>query len=232
MTGAHKFSMQWYLKLMYELTTRIDLVAHACDGKLNLPPPYAREYAYLQFRRMCELIALGCLHLHGDLPRAQTKAARKEWNAERIMRLLRVDHPHAFPQCCVRVRTTDGWDLKANSNPNALTLEEFNTLYAECGEVLHRGTIRTLDSVGPPSVQDYEKVVAWRRKVVDLMSHHGVQRKTGSSFYFVSLKDTSAMPACSLFTIGEDGNFHVHTITTERAIGKSASPDATYRPRK
>ena len=29
-----------------------DLVARACDGKLNLTPPYAREFAYLQFRRI------------------------------------------------------------------------------------------------------------------------------------------------------------------------------------
>jgi hypothetical protein len=65
-------SVHRYLPLMHELAIRIDLVAHACDGKLNLNPPYAREYAYLQFRRMCELIALGCLLLHGDLPAAQT----------------------------------------------------------------------------------------------------------------------------------------------------------------
>ena len=64
-----------YLALMHELAIRIELVGAACEGHLNLTPPYAREYAYLQFRRCCELIALGCLFLHGDLPGAKTNAA-------------------------------------------------------------------------------------------------------------------------------------------------------------
>lgn len=70
-------AVQRYLTLMHELAIRIDLVAAACDGKLVLSPPYAREYAYLQFRRMCELMALGCLQLHGDVPQAKTKSATK-----------------------------------------------------------------------------------------------------------------------------------------------------------
>ena len=89
MARAKTFStddaVRWYLPLMHELAIRIELVAHACEGRLSLTPPYAREYAYLQFRRMCELIALGCLRLHGDLPQAQTESARKEWNAHKIM---------------------------------------------------------------------------------------------------------------------------------------------------
>ena len=67
MTQANGFSaeraVQRYLPLMHEVAIRIDLVAHACEGRLNLTPPYAREYAYLQFRRICELVALGCLQL-------------------------------------------------------------------------------------------------------------------------------------------------------------------------
>ena len=65
-----------YLPLMHELVIRLDLVAMACDGKLNLTPIYAREYSYLQFRYMCELIALGCLQLHGDLPVASGKSRK------------------------------------------------------------------------------------------------------------------------------------------------------------
>lgn len=62
---------------MHELVARSDLVAKACSGELNLPPLYAREFCYLQFRYMCELIALGALQLHGDLPIASSKAAKK-----------------------------------------------------------------------------------------------------------------------------------------------------------
>jgi len=48
-----------YLKLMHEVVIRLDLVSHACNGRLNLTPPYAFEYCYLQYRRICELLALG-----------------------------------------------------------------------------------------------------------------------------------------------------------------------------
>src|SRR5437764_4741153 len=115
-------AVRWYLLLMHELAIRLDLVSHVCEGRLNLSPPYAREYAYLQFRRMCELTALGCLQLHGDLPQAQTQSAKKEWNAERIMRLLHNSFPHSFPQSVIREKTSDGWSIRANSKPNALTL--------------------------------------------------------------------------------------------------------------
>src|SRR5207253_764704 len=146
MTAATTFSIddavRWYLALMHELVIRIDLVAHACEGRLNLTPPYAREYAYLQFRRMCELMALGCLRLHGDLPETQKQSAKKEWNADKIMGLLHRSHPHSFPQSAIRAQTPQGWTIQANSKPNALTRDDFRVLYAECGEVLHRGTIR------------------------------------------------------------------------------------------
>lgn len=87
-----------YLLLAHEIAIRIDLVSDACRGLLNMTPPYAREYCFFQFRRICELMALGSLLLHGDLPGAQTKKAKKEWHAQWLMDLLHRHHPHAFPQ--------------------------------------------------------------------------------------------------------------------------------------
>jgi hypothetical protein len=114
-----------YLKFMHEVVIRLDLVSAACNGELNLTPPYALEYSYLQYRRICELLALGCLQLHGDLPAAKSTAASKEWHAERIMTLLHRSHPHSFPQCVTSTKTPDGWSYVANSKPNAMTLSEF-----------------------------------------------------------------------------------------------------------
>src|SRR3990172_7719078 len=196
-----------YLPLMHELAIRIDLVAHACEGRLNLTPSYAHEYAYLQFRRMCELIALGCLQLHCDLPLAQTQSVKKEWNAEKIMRLLHRGHPHSFPQSVIREATPDGRNLRSNSKPNALTREEFKALYSKCGEVLHRGTIRTLETAGAFDVADYQKVTDWQQKIVDLMNEHFIGRSNGTGFYVVSLRTTSGYPECSIFSPNQSGGF-------------------------
>ncbi|MDO8141477.1 MAG: hypothetical protein Q6358_08265 [Candidatus Brocadiales bacterium] len=215
MSDKEKFSINdavhGYLPLMHELATRIDLVAHACKGRLNLSPPYAREYTYLQFRYMCEIIALGCLQLHGDLPQAQKQSAKKEWNAEKIMKMLHGDYQHSFPQSVVRESTSQGWNIKADSKPNALTREEFKNLYIECGDVLHRGTIRSIQASGFFEDVDYQRVIDWQSKIVDLMNEHFIGRAKGAGFYVVSLRTTSGYPECNIFSPNQSGGFDVAT---------------------
>lgn len=202
-----------YLPLMHELAIRIELVAAACDGNLNLTPPYAREYAYLQFRRMCELIALGCLLLHGDLKIARGQGVKKEWSAEKIMKMLHAEHPHAFPQSMVMERdaATKQVTMRANSKPEALTLQGFQKLYAKCGEVLHRGTIRSLAASPQISETDYQQTVDWQRMVVDLMNNHVVTRASGAGMYFTSLRTETGFPQCSLITVTPGDGLTVQT---------------------
>jgi hypothetical protein len=152
---------------------------------------------------------LGCLLLHGDLPSTQTQSTRKEWNAEKIMRILHKSHPHSFPQSAIREKTSIGWNIKANSKPNALTLDEFKKLYSECGEVLHRGTIRSLEAAGGITNEDYEKVIDWHIKIVDLMNEHLIGRATEKSFYLISLRTESGFPECSIFTLNKSGAMDV-----------------------
>lgn len=214
MSEESKFStdsaVKEYLPLMHELVIRIELVAHACEGRLNLTPPYAREYVYLQFRYICELIALGCLQLHGDLPLAQKKDTKKAWNAEKIMRMLYEQYQHSFPQSVIRETTAEGkYNIQANSKPNALKLEEFKKLYIECGDVLHRGTIRSIKASFLKNDHDYDRILEWQKKIVDLMNEHLVGRANGAGFYLTSLKTTSGYPECSIFTPNESGGFNV-----------------------
>jgi hypothetical protein len=198
-----------YLPLMHELATRIELVARTCNGNLGLSLPFAREYVYLQFRHICELIALGCLELHGDLPQAQTNAAKKEWNAEKLMRLLQRNHPHCFPQCVEREKIDGGESIKANGKPNALTFDEFKKLYNECGEVLHRGTIRSIHTSRSLNQDDYQSLVTWQSKIVDLMNEHLIGRANGTSFYLISLRTDSGYPECSIFTKNSEAGMDV-----------------------
>lgn len=196
-----------YLKLMHEVVVRLDLVSAACNGALNLTPPYAFEYSYLQYRRICELLALGCLQLHGDLAVSRTSAASREWNAERIMSMLNKHHPHAFPQSVVATKKPDGWSFVANSKPNALTLPEFKTLYNKCGQVMHRGTIRSIETEKPRDRMDYDELISWSHKIVELLNQHFVSRSDGKGIYFVSLNadDADSGPACSVLSGFIDG---------------------------
>jgi hypothetical protein len=208
-------AIRGYLRLMHELTIRINLVARACTGELNLSPPYAREYCYLQFRRICELVSLGCLQLHGDLPGVRSSAAKKEWHAEKIMKLLQRKHPHSFPQSLTVIKTADGLHLNANSKPNALTFTEFKALYNKCGEILHRGTIRTIEADELITKSDYDEVIHWSHKLVDLLNEHVVARANGKGVYHISLKTESGGPACSVFSGFSESAVNVVTYNLE-----------------
>ncbi|MCZ2152904.1 MAG: hypothetical protein LC114_03215 [Bryobacterales bacterium] len=222
---SEEAAVRTYLRLMHELAIRVDLVADACHGRLNLSPPFALEYCYLQFRRICELVALGCLQLHGDLSSARSNAAKQEWNAEKIMRLLQKSHPHSFPQCAIRKTTNHGWQLTANSKPNALTFVEFKELYNQCGKVLHRGTIRSIEVEGPLGKQEYDKLIIWSRKLVDLLNEHIIARADGEAIYFISLRTTRGGPACSIFSGFSEGaakvaiyNLEIHNGIAESGL--------------
>lgn len=195
-----------YLALMHELATRIELVSRIFDGHLDLPLPFAREFVYLQFRHICELIALGCLQLHGDIPQLQTQTAKSEWNADKLMKFLQRNYAHSFPQCAERSQTPLGLSINANGKPNALTYSDFKKLYAECGEALHRGTIRSIQTSRQLTQADHDALVAWQGKIVDLMNEHLVGRANGKSFYLISLRTDSGYPECSVYTNnGESG---------------------------
>jgi hypothetical protein len=200
-----------YLILMHEIDLRVKLVAKACKGDLNLSPPFAREYAYLQFRKICELLALGCQLLHGDLATAQTIKAKREWNAEKIMKRLLEDHPHVFPQSVSMEKSEKGWHIKGNFRPNAISLEGFKKLYIYCGYVLHRGSIRSLELKCHISTDDYKKVMEWQSKLVDLISQHLVPTSNGRECYYVSFKEDDRSPECSFFSFKESGEVDVLT---------------------
>lgn len=208
---SEEAAVRRYLLLMHELVIRVDLIARASDGRLSLAPPYAREYCYLQFRRICELIALGCLQLHGDLPDAQTSAAKKEWNAERIMKLLHRQHPYSFPQSVTRKKLDGVWKIVANSTENALTFNEFKSLYSKCGEILHRGTIRSIEVETSIEQSEHDEVFRWSHKIVSLLNEHVVAKPGTNSLYLISLKTEKGGPACSVFSNLHEGGVQVAT---------------------
>ncbi len=201
-----------YLPLMHELATRIALAGRICNNDYDIPFPYAREFVYLQFRYMCELIALGCLQLHGDLPISSSKSIKSEWNAQKIMNLLSKNYSGCFPQCVMRVKSDHGWGIKVNHDSDALTYSEFKSLYNECGRHLHRGSIRSIKDAGPLGQSHIEQVLRWHRKLVALMNEHLVGRASATSFYLISLRTTSGFPECSLFTRTSQNGLDVETF--------------------
>lgn len=204
-----------YLPLMHELGIRIDLVAKASHGQLSLSPPYAREYAYLQFRRICELIALGCVELHGDLPLASSNAVKTEWHAERIMKLLQKNHEDCFPKSTSVEDWNGGYKYLVDTKSNALSFSDFKKLYNECGEVLHRGTIKSISTSQAITDSDLARVPMWHSKIIDLLDEHVIWRANRKGFYYTAMRMINGCPECTIFTHDGKTGFDVRKCSLE-----------------
>src|SRR5689334_21938045 len=87
--------MNLYAGVMEEIKIRLSSLDIAFAGGFQIPGALVREYCFLQFRMVCELIALACLTAHGDIE-ATTKL-RKEWEADKIIKQLEALHPSFYP---------------------------------------------------------------------------------------------------------------------------------------
>lgn len=208
-------SARSYMLLFWEAINRANVVSSIINNGTNLPPPIAREICYLQFRKICEMLALGSLFLHGDLP--ETRKLADEWNADKIMKRLAHLHVDFFPRSAdIRLDETSGrrvWKVKQDANPNALKQHELKKLYTKCGEELHRGKIKNLEFISPTDKISYDDITFWQKKIVALLNGHFVTRANRKGFYFFDAKDASGTP---VWSIGEytDGGVAIRFVRT------------------
>src|SRR5258705_11952667 len=94
-TKDQRHAMDRYSGMMEEMKLRIVAAEFAISGLMKFHPVIVREFSYLQLRMVCELIALGCLMAHGDIP--ATKTLRRAWSAEEIFNKLERLHPDFYP---------------------------------------------------------------------------------------------------------------------------------------
>jgi hypothetical protein len=86
-----------YANLMSETKARLSWIAHMVNGQSKLDPVIARESCDLQIRLICELIALCCLVVHGDIEEVKGAKFQKQWSAPELLKGLETLHPHFYP---------------------------------------------------------------------------------------------------------------------------------------
>jgi hypothetical protein len=162
-----------YCNLMEEVRSRIDLVSAASSGSfLGLPQFAAYELCQLQFRLICELIALGALAAHGDIPATQSGRLTKAYQADFILNALEKLHPDFYPKPGKQVLGSNGRPKHIDLIKSGfLTKEELLSLYHRCGDILHRGTMRT---VKPRTVGDFNEINETNEKIRTLLNHHQI----------------------------------------------------------
>jgi hypothetical protein len=181
---------------MEEIKRRQDVIRQVLSATISMPQMAAFEFCYLQLRKICEVFALACLAAHGDIPEVRTRLMQKTYNADQIMKELDRIHSQFYP-----VPGAQKIDLVTQRpievtpiTSRFLTKEELLKLYGECGNYLHRGTIRQLLGSWEPTL-DFEKIALWNRKIMSLLNHHQIQ---------------TSQPDIQIWVLmhAEDGNVH------------------------
>jgi hypothetical protein len=171
--------LELYRSVMEELKVRLLSIDHAVRGATGLSGPLVEDFCYLQLRMSCELVALGCLIAHGDIPGAGAPKLQKEWAADRILRELENLHPEFYPYpirmtLTPRTATTPGNLHIDRKTEGFLAKSELLSLYGKSGEKLHRGSLKKLLPKNIPVQTRFPDVVAWRDKFGGLLNEHHI----------------------------------------------------------
>jgi hypothetical protein len=150
------------------------------SGKTGLLGPLAQEPCYLQFRFMCELIALGCLVAHGDIDATRANKFRKEYSADKILHHLEALHPDYFPfPSTITAKPSGVSEIFLHKEGNFLKKNEL-IVYGKCGDHLHLGNLKKLLSSRTPIQVNFHEMVAIAQKFENLLSVHTIARVSGN----------------------------------------------------
>jgi hypothetical protein len=144
------------------------------DSPPNVEARYLQELSYLQLRKVCELIAFGCLVAHGDIRGTQTSKSKKKWNADKIVLALRKLHRNFYPQPFTIGRIVGKTAIEEKMEEPFLTKAELLSLYrVECPRYLHSGTVDDLVARRRPPI-DRNKIAGYLGKISNLLTRHRI----------------------------------------------------------
>lgn len=190
-----------YAKLMEEIKRRTEVIGRVCDGTVTLPPMAGFELCYVQLRKICEVFALACLTAHGDIRGVQHKLLQKTYNADLIIKQLGLLHPQFYPiPSKQKIDPVTQQPIAVDAITSGfLTKDELLKLYGECGNFLHRGSIRQLFSKWEPTL-DFQRISNWVGKIVVLLNHHQIQTSQPDKQLWVLMRGK------------DDGKVHWHVM--------------------
>jgi hypothetical protein len=189
-------TLKLYSALMGEVRARLDAVSVLLRPDSKLPAPIVRECCYLQFRMICEVIALGCLTAHDDIEAVKTGKMTKAYAADWIMKQLDSLHTDFYPRPVV----LDASGAIKHFTPvpeGFLTKGEFLKLYARCGDHLHRGSLKKLLTPRMPTETAYSDLREILASITGLVSEHLVLRSDRKSVIVTKINSSPGQTSCA-----------------------------------
>lgn len=163
-----------YCALMLDVRTRNDAINAIILDPGSLPPRLVREFCYLQLRMIAELVALGCVVLHDQLPASDVKRLRKAYHPNEILSTIEGYEPGFFPRAVDYIHEVEpGHKEVVPVDPPVMTAAELKRMWGRTGDVLHWGTVKKMRE---QTVVDekHTDVRLMQRRFLDLLSIHFV----------------------------------------------------------
>lgn len=183
--------LELYCHLMEEIKGRCTAIETALKKEFidSLPGPNAGEFVILQFRFICELIAISCLTAHGDAPTIQNSRLKKEWKAPEIINSLARLHIDFYPIPVIpkidyRSRKIT---ISRRISPH-LTRELLVKLWRRSGDDLHAKTLDRQNSRSPAKITA-DSLREILNMVYSLLEWHIIRCIDQNKQYYVTLRD-------------------------------------------
>jgi hypothetical protein len=172
---------------MEEIKKGTEVLVQIEQGVLPLPLIVAYELSYLQLRYICELIAISCLAAHAEI--GKNSDLYRAYNADKIIKRMALLHPNFYPVPTVQVLdpiTKRPAETKFYQG-DYLTRDKLLKVYAECGDVLHRGSLRRVSTRNDKDL-DFKKISRWKHLIVALLNHHQIQLLDEDRMFWVLMQ--------------------------------------------
>jgi len=180
-TPEQREKIKMYLALMEEARTRIEVINRIYHNEERFPAQMVREICFLQFRFLCEIVALGCLVVHDGVKK--TKRLQATYKAGSIISAMEAQKPHFYPVPIEIKREGGRLDFRAKPDRPHLTKKDVGKLWSHAGNVVHRGSFTKLGkpedmvrSLKPiqSTRNKFPDIFEWREKITGLLNCHWI----------------------------------------------------------
>lgn len=174
-----------YANIMLEVKHRLKAIKTANETKTGLVHPITRELCFLQLRMICELIALGCLIAHGDLPETKTKKLMSADYPGKIFPDLERINPDFFPRPVRYDHTFPIPMIAPVASNDHLTRKELIDFHHKSGSALHRGSLESFEDLSHSLARDLPLLSEMTNKIFRLLNMHAFKIKGGKVYLCV-----------------------------------------------
>jgi hypothetical protein len=210
-------ALKAYCPLFFEITARTELIGSMLSPHTTISDQLKIEISYLQFRKICELISVGCLILHEELPLPNN--LNSEWHAGKILTRLSKLHKNFFPipgniEQSSLPNGGSAWMVVEKTGHDLFDIQKLQKLYGQAGEKLHFGTIKSIGRVRDFN-EEMQEIRKWLDIMLPIVNSQIIKRKDSRGIYFIDFKAVNGKPSVSSIEINDDGSATVNFIEVD-----------------